>query len=264
MIDTLMTIGSSAFVVVCGSLSPRLAPARCGWKTLLGCGLAAALAVCLLPVSIDTARAQTVCVGPMCAVCNKPRPGIICCQSPLGYTCEPDINYRGGGTRRLAPRRQPGSARIAPPVINPAPVFDPRTQAQIQPLNCPRGFVRIGQTFYGGTRCAPMGQPRVTAVAPPRQPPRPARTSAQESQLERTPSVQSYPSATARPPLSEPPPPEMNQGHSQAQDQDRAKNNLRDIWDALSLNLGTTWPVVGGAAAFVGGFIASKVWYLLL
>ena len=51
------------------------------------------------------------------------------------------------------------------PAVNPPPpaAFNPATGFQIAPLNCPRGSFRTGQTFYGGTRCAPMPMPSPAA-----------------------------------------------------------------------------------------------------
>ncbi len=122
---------------------------------MLGFGLAGLTAMGLLSAPLSEVRAETVCVFPgVCAECTRPQPGTICCTSPLGYTCEPDPNYHG----------EEGSPSAEPPG---EPEFDATTRFQIQPLNCPRGFARVGETFYGGTQCAPKIHPRPAAVKSP-------------------------------------------------------------------------------------------------
>lgn len=60
--------------------------------------------------------------------------------------------------------------RQAAPPQRPPQLINPTTQHQIQPLPCPRGFAQIGETFYGGTKCAPASRRSVVAGGQPPQP----------------------------------------------------------------------------------------------
>jgi len=187
--------------------NPSVTTSRSAAFALARWSVIGVLAVCL--PSISEVRAQTVCSGPLCATCYKPQPGLICCDSPLGHTCEPDINYHAPTNRNPTIRRtepfvsrrplqrpttpKPGPGAAPPVVARPAPgapptltppaltppvqtnpsaqppqQFDPTLAQQIKKLNCPKGFTKVDDTFYGGTRCA---LPRAAAAeAPPVEP----------------------------------------------------------------------------------------------
>jgi hypothetical protein len=172
--------------------SPASSFSRCFARSVATFGLAFALAVCLLPASINEVRGQTVCVGGVCASCTS-RSGTICCSSPMGYTCEPDPNWRGRVARpriqrnvtRLPPRAKPHPAprptpgSVAAPTLTPTPAptptptpglaqktheFEPTHADQIQPLRCPTGFTKTRETFYGGSICGPVGQAKAASA----------------------------------------------------------------------------------------------------
>jgi hypothetical protein len=221
------------------------------------------MAVGLLPASINDAFAGCWCG----------RPGIICCDVGIARGCEPITTPAaramcprpgGGGGARNAPNSRGGGnvqSKLAP--ASDPNMFRPATSHQIQPLRCPRAApLRVGETFYGGTICAPMGQPRAAAVEPlpfQQPPPAPAPSPAQMSKPEGPPQPQPQPSEFA------PPQPSQPQPSQDATDNDLskniAKNNLLDILEA-GTGLPRTVLVgfgVAGAVALVGGFAGSSV-----
>jgi len=202
--------------------------------------------------------------------------------------------FRGASGRRARPHVRRGAVMRPPPprapAVQPQPIanppvaappiapavaaptdalasldFDPKNSFQIRPLNCPRGFVAVGQTFYGGTRCGWIAPPppaggvpapvasAVAAVAAaldnaddasasddnptagtgasPAKPPSPA--SEQDS-------PPAPPTASPMSPLPEPPPPSQAAA-ANALNQDMAKSN----WAA-------TWPIAASAGLVVG------------
>src|SRR3974390_1878479 len=141
-VETAKTIGSSAFASH-RSLAPDLMVARLIWRRMGTYQLLSLLAVCLLAASTNNVWGQCWC-GP---------PGIICCNVGVAAGCEPITTptARAMCPSRAAPRQR-GSARVAPPAVAPPALggvpqgFDPRIQDQIKPLNCPRSFLRTGET----------------------------------------------------------------------------------------------------------------------
>ncbi len=169
---------------------------------LLGCGFAAVVASELLPGASNDALAQFSC-GPNDTICV---PSMGWCEPVTTPAARAMCPRRGGGggvprpriernVTRLPPRAKPAPApKPAPgPVARPAqppmpapvaaptpglapttPEFEPTLADQIKPLQCPAGFARTRDTFYGGTRCGPVGQakaaPAEKAESAPSQP----------------------------------------------------------------------------------------------
>lgn len=165
-----VTLGSSAFARR-RSLSAGLMVAQ---TRLLNYQLVGLLAVCLLAASSTKAWAQ---------LCTCAEPGWMNCALAGFHSHEPataafpqcQVHARGAAPPRRAAAPKTATRPTTPtrpklqqmaPVAND---FVPQTSHQIQPLPCPRGFTQVGETFYGGTKCAPVGRP--TFYVEPAQPP---------------------------------------------------------------------------------------------
>ncbi len=194
------------------------------------------------------------------------------CQIPIeewGPTSHPHIERNV--TRRQprakpapAPRPGPGRVRPAPervvtPTPAPAPALiapaEPTLADQIQPLNCPRGFARIGETFYGGTRCAPIPMPSPAAgMQLPGEPTTDTAVTPPESQ----PTAQPIFSDTE--PLSGPsPPPQLGEAPPPSQFNNTQAGVLANAnWlDIMSVGLGSSKSTVRALA--VAGALAATV-----
>ncbi len=261
-VETAMTIGPSAFARH-GSLSPGLMVARVVWTSLLNYQLVGFLAVCLLAAS------TTKVWGQLC-VCAEP--GMMNCALGGFRSHEPATSAFPqclARTRRAAPPRptvERGAARRQPPQrggINPQPAvnapppaqFQPNLADQIQPLNCPRNFIRTGQTFYGGTRCAPIPMPSPAAgIQLPEEPPDAAATPP-ESQPPAQPifsDTEPLSGPSGPPQLGEVPPPSQ---FNNTQAGVLANANWLDIMSAgtgLSKPTVRAFAVAGALAATVG------------
>jgi hypothetical protein len=154
-------------------------------KHSLSCGFVGVMASGLLPGVSNDAFAQCWC-GP---------PGIICCNVGVVAGCEPITTpaaramcpRRGGGAGPRAQPRTGGGARPQTAATIDPNKFSSTTSHQIQPLPCPRGFVQIGETFYGGTKCAPANvslAPQGGAQNPQPQQPLPEQTQQRPGQQE--------------------------------------------------------------------------------
>lgn len=219
--------------------------ARSVWTRLLTYLLVSLLVVCLLTASINRASAQ---------LCQCAEPGWMYCDLLGHHSHEPataafpecQVHPRRTAPQRrqretpqrrerVAPeQREPGSAQVAPPPIESQFKVGELTLAnQIKPLNCPRGFARIGQTFYGGTRCAsvlpsPAAGEQLPWEAPPESPASP-RT--QASKPERPPQTQPKSDEAAPKQSSEPTQTAADRTGNAEADRERARDNWGPILD---------------------------------
>jgi hypothetical protein len=132
---------------------------------------------------------------------------------------------------------------------------EPTLADQIQPLNCPRGFARIGETFYGGTRCAPIPMPSPAAgMQLPGEPTTDTAVTPPESQ----PTAQPIFNDTE--PLSGPsPPPQLGEAPPPSQFNNTQAGVLANAnWlDIMSAGLGSSKSTVRALA--VAGALAATV-----
>ncbi len=124
-------------------------------RLLLSCAFAGVMASGLLPGTSNDALAQ---------LCTCAEPGWMNC-SLMGFHSHepataafPQCQLR---SRRAAP--PPSRSTTTRPQIDTAPsdsnAYNPARTYQIRPLPCPQvAPVRFGETFYGGSRCAPAAQ----------------------------------------------------------------------------------------------------------
>jgi hypothetical protein len=96
---------------------------------------------------------------------------MICCNVGVAAGCEPITTpaaramcpsggrrTQPGQPRRQGPGGQPQAEETKPDVN----AFDPTRSHQVQPLSCPKAApYQIGETLYGGTRCANAAQQKV-------------------------------------------------------------------------------------------------------
>lgn len=158
-------------------------------RRLNGTACTSLLALSLLTAFGSDAWAQfscgpgdTICVGSgWCEPITTPAARAMCPLrggggggSRRSYSTHRRPQVQHGAARRQRPRRGvviPPAQTVTPnvppanPPTNPPPAVsnalqriaaDPRGQFLNKPLNCPRGYSRVGATFYGGTQCAPM------------------------------------------------------------------------------------------------------------
>jgi len=191
--------------------------------------------------------------------------------------------------QRNVTRRQPRSAPTPPPgsVAAPAPTptltptpsptpeapafyrFPPPLADQIQPLNCPRGFARTGQTFYGGATCGPMPNIPAAGPLPPQQPPPSPAPSPAEASTEAPPATPQptssginpdQPVPLLRPAETQPKVSPLGPPPSPLTAADQAKGNAPGIWQGLKLTPAQAVGISGatGAAAFAAGYLTRR------
>lgn len=120
------------------------------------------LAACLLAASANKASAQ---------LCRCAEPGWMYCDLLGHHSHEPATaafpQCLARAPRAAPPQRQPATRSKPEPETeegetepNPSK-FEPTTSHQIRPLPCPRAApFQVGETFYGGARCATADQAR--------------------------------------------------------------------------------------------------------
>ena len=121
------------------------------------------------PVTTPAARAMCPRRGGGGGV---PRPRIERNVTRLPPRTRPEPAPRPGPGPVARPTQTPTPAPTSTPTLGPAPTtreFEPTLADQIKPLQCPAGFARTRDTFYGGTRCGPVGQAKAASL--PSQPP---------------------------------------------------------------------------------------------
>lgn len=217
-VDAATTMGSSAFAIA-GKVAPAAVdPARAIRNVLFCHGLAALVAVCLLPASNHEVWAQLcVCAEPgwmNCALMGFSSHEPATAAFPQCMARSRGAGLGGGGAggaggsggqrafhrpKSRAPAahvehapaypRQAPQSPVAipsqPAAVAPAPSpsesnppasppdaaeagYEPYKTPEIQPLPCPKGLVKVDETFYGGTRCgAAAGAKPATAPAEP-------------------------------------------------------------------------------------------------
>jgi hypothetical protein len=187
---------------------------------------------------------------------------------------------------RFAPTPTPGPVAVGTQKANEGVVAAPEAPAfyrfpppladQIQPLNCPRGFARIGQTFYGGARCGPMVQPNIPAadLLPPQPPPPSPAPSPAEASTPPAEAPQGTPQPIAsginpdqpvpflRTPETQPKVPPLGPPPSPVNPVEQANGNVPSILAVLKptgpLQKFIAYAPPAGATAFAVGFFARR------
>jgi hypothetical protein len=171
-------------------------------QLLLSCAIAGVLASGLLPEASNVALAQFVC-GPNDTICV---PAFGWCEPVTTPAARAMCPLRRGGGGGGAPRKRSGGGGGAPKTGTSA--IEPGA-FQIKPLSCPRGFVQMGETFYGGTKC---GTPAQAADVFPRAFPL-------ATQLRQAQQAQQQAGQAARQALQQQPQPQPTQPQTQPQQQ---------------------------------------------